>query len=777
MKKWLCSSTILALSITTLMYAGFDGKRVQSITVRTKDSSEIINEDSILRRLHTHTGGSFSQDQFDKDIKALSKDYENVMPRLVENGDQIQIILTLAPKPTIHTIEWKGNDQISSSTLLKELGVEKDTLLDKAKLHEGIGKIRQYYLKHGYFQVRVRYTIENDGHDRAKLILHIEEGVSGKIRKITYDDISNKELKHVENELILQKYNFFTSWYTGRGQYIEDAMELDRNRLIHELQDQGYADSVIEGQAMPSPKNNGVELLFKAQRGELYKIQHIEMTGVSPEHTSHVQALMNVKDGDLYSPGRLRKVVEKIQEYYGNKGYCDILVNYVPVIIDSENRLYDVSLHVKEGTKYKVGMVRFSGNYVSKPRVIMHEALVVPGEVMSTRKLESTEKRLMNTGYFKSVHIRTVDSKPDGFPEGDYKDVVIEVEEADSTTKLSFKLGASMQEGAYGGVTASFDNFYLKGVNRLFRDGFSAVRGNGEHLGLDTSFSRHTTDYTLSWTDPYFLETPWSFGVDLDRHIQRVYNQEQFSDINQGATVYGYYPFNNFVRLKLSQGIREERTHLSEQLALSPEAQQSISNGVYNTQSIGIIYDSTNRIQLPSLGFRSFGGISVTEGPREFMRASYHNAYYWSPECLEEGTFKVRVDFDALTPFNSNHWTIPLSQRLRLGGEDNLRGYQFGQLGDRDSQGNALGGISRVIYSAEYLYRINSWFALFAFSDNGAISNTSYHVGQNYHSTGWGVRFDVLGRFPIIFGIGYPLTDKENRSLTRRYFFSIGGRF
>lgn len=779
MRKWLRYSTFFAISVASLLYAGLDGRRVQSIIIRSKDSNQSLDVDSIVRRLQIREGGAFSQEAFDRDLKTLGKEFEDVIPHVTDASGQVQITLTVTPRPVIQSIVWKGNRKISTTSLTHDLDITTGSLLDRAKLNEGISKIRVHYLKSGYFKARVRYSLEPNANGTTKLIILIEEGVSGKIRNLSYNGLESKELKTLKDELVLQKYSFFTSWYTGRGRYIEEALDHDKNRMIHKLQDLGFADASVDSQVQELQKQDGVAINFTASRGQPYYIHSITHHGMDDLEPAKQSELVNIKTGDLYSPGRLRKIVEKISDYYGSKGYSDIYVTYEPVLIDPVQRSYDVNFKVEPGRQYKVGMVRFAGNYTTKARVMLHESLIVPGDHLNSRKLQSTERRLMNTGYFKSVHIRTVDSKPEGFPEGDYKDIIIEVEESESTAKFGIQFGASVHNGIYGGLNATLNNFYLKGLPSIFKDGFSSIRGNGEHLSVDSSFSKNWSKYILSWTDPYFLETPWSFGVDLDSQVQR--NNSDYDNYytrSKGLSLFGYYPLNNFLRVKLSYSLRDEDTVLkgiSQSKILNDQVEHS---GLYNTFATALMYNSTNNLMLPSLGFRSTLGGSFTAGPANFLRAYYHNSYYYP--VSENGTFKVRADFDyANSALGTAKEKIPMSQRLFLGGEDSVRGYRYNSLGPRDPGANSssLGGLNMYVYSFEYLYRINNTVSVFAFQDNGRLGQDLGHWSPTYHSWGWGFRFDLMGKFPLVFGWGYPMKEAHDRSIVRNFFFTLGGKF
>lgn len=777
MKQWIKQGLIYSALISTLIYGDFEGKRIQSIQVRLRDSKEAIDTQSLVHRLSTREGVVFSQEAFDRDLKMLSSQYEDVQPRLIEANNQIQIVLTLSCRPLIKKIAWKGNKELSSTTLKKDLAIEEGSLLDREKLNDGISKIRLNYLKKGFYQVKVRYALENQEEGYCKLVVQIDEGVNGKIRDIKYNGFQSKELSSIHDFLILQPYSFWTSWYTGRGYYVEDALELDRSKLIQKLQDGGYADALVRSKIEESPNKKGIDIIFDADRGDPYYIESIDLTGVKTFDISKIQAFIDAKKGDLYSPSKLRAISDKISEYYGSRGFCDIIVGYDAHIDHHEKKHYDVEFQVEEGRQYKVGMVRFSGNYQTKPRVLMHESLMVPGELISTKKIKATENRLMNTGYFKSVHIRTLDSSPEGFPEGLYKDIIIEVEEEESTAKFGLQFGAGVSQGVYGGLNATLNNFYAKGVPNLLTDGIRAVKGNGEHLSIETMVSAKSSTYNLSWTDPYFLDTPWSFGFDIDSTVQRDYDTQDFYTRSKGITFFGYYPLNDYLRVRVSDSIRSEEARLQANLQRSAFASQSKHHGLFNTVGTALMYDSTDRRMIPTKGFRSTLGASITDGPAHYLKFFYHNSYYYS--FFEDSTLKIRVDLDVVDPIlGSNTYNVPLSQRMFNGGDDSLRGYRYASLGPKDpSTGDPYGGISKYLASVEYIYRINETFSIFVFEDNGGLSNTRYKAGAMYSSYGWGVRLNLMGRFPLTLGFGYPIKDKENENIRKNFFFSIGGKF
>ena len=162
--------------------------------------------------------------------------------------------------------------------------------------------------------------------------------------------------------------------------------------------------------------------------------------------------------------------------------------------------------------------------FTTKTPVILHETLLIPGEIFNTLKLKATERRLTNMGYFKNVNVYIVKGTESSLLEGNYRDVYIEVEET-NTGQFSAFLGYSSVEELFGGINITERNFNHEGLYYMWRDGLRALRGGGEYINLTTQIGQKSRSYTLSWTKPYFMDTKWTIGFDLSKFDHPLYLQ------------------------------------------------------------------------------------------------------------------------------------------------------------------------------------------------------------------------------------------------------------
>ena len=84
----------------------YDDKKVSQIEIVIDAPGETgVDPKPILSRMKTQQGDTFSQLIFDSDLKALSEEYEKVVPVLSLKDGKVSIEVHVAPRPIIHQIE------------------------------------------------------------------------------------------------------------------------------------------------------------------------------------------------------------------------------------------------------------------------------------------------------------------------------------------------------------------------------------------------------------------------------------------------------------------------------------------------------------------------------------------------------------------------------------------------------------------------------------------------------------------------------------------------
>lgn len=771
-----CLMTSFSLFSEVLQYQNHIVSRLE-IKVHT-NSGDVRDNKNLCSKMLTKEGCFFQQNDFDEDLKTLSQEFDRIEPTISILEDKVHVTIELWNKPVIEQIRWHGNIHIATNKLQDELKIRAGEIFDRSEFNTAFHKLKTYYTKKGYFEAELDYNHSVDCEtNRVEIDIIIREGRSGKIRSINFVNFTEREESEVTKEMLTKKYNLLWSWITEEGTYNEEMIQQDQLIITNYLQNQGYADAQVSIEVEEICQTNRINLTITADKGERYYFGCLSFEGNCLISSEKINALFTVHTGDPYSIDNLRETIENITDAYGRLGYIDARVDFDPDLAEGENA-YDIRFTIEEGEQYRIGLVRVFGNSCTKTSVILHETLLIPGEIFNVIKLKATELRLTNVGYFKNVNVYFVKGTESPLGNG-YRDVYIEVEET-GTGQFSAFLGYSTAEDLFGGINITENNFDHEGFYYFWQDGISAFRGGGEYAHITLQIGQKSSNYTLSWTKPYFMDTPWSIGFDLSKssteYISRDYEIDTVSLVLRAQ-----YDINSFVRFGLQYRLKNGVVYLHRGGKHNKELEEAADvHGLISAVAASISYDSTDHPIKPTMGFRSkfsaeYAGIG---GDHSFLNIGYYNCYFMP--VGSRMVVKYRADFRFIQPLNGTVFdTVPLDERIFLGGDFNVRGYRPYRLGpDFNHKDEApKGGISMQFYSVELARRLTQDYEPFIFFDAAHLSQYTWSFGRMSCSVGYGIRCKFLSSIPpITLGMGYPL-NARNRGEIKRFFITVGGNF
>lgn len=787
------------------------------IEMMTLGPGTSLDNSNVTSRIKTRKGDIFSQIDFDNDLKTLANEFDRVEPTLNMIEGKLYITLKIWPKPTIRSISWSGNHKIKTSRLEKELGIAACAIFDRQAFNTAFHKLKAYYVKKGFFEASLDYKVELDPvANEVDIEVCIKEGRAGRIKKIIFDGFTCEEEEALLETMVTKKYFFLTSWVTDEGTYNEEAVQQDRFTVLSYLQNEGYADASVDIEVCEAKQKNRIVIRIIADKGEVYSFGKISIAGNVLFTTDNLLARFPFEEGDAFSPEAIRNTIKGITEMYGRRGYIDAIVDY-ETRLDCDGRSYSIHFNVEEGEKFCVGLIKVFGNCSTQTNVILHEVLLTPGEVFNITKLQLTEEKLKNIGYFKNVNVYAVKSDGPGGLGAHYRDVHIEVEET-ITGNFGAGFGYSSVESLFGELKITERNFNYKGLSRLFSQGPSALRGGGEFVSLSAMIGTRSRKYGFSWTKPFFRDTKWIVGFDLERSSNR-YISKDYDIEATGGTIHGAYPLNPFLRVGVHYRLRNTFVRLSEHSSSSSskkdhehedtqdpikklsssskkhdgsksksskssssdssEEVQAHTKGLISAAGTSLSYDSTDHPAAPTRGFKSrlegeFAGLG---GDHMFISLAYLNSYYI--KAGQKGVIKLRADTRFILPIFGSTWEgIPLDERLFLGGDNTVRGYRSYKIGPQfEKTGDPKGGMSMQMLTLEYNRYLFKRLDGFLFLDAGHLSDKFFNFGKLFYSVGFGVKIRAMDSIPpIVLGMGFPL-NPDSRGDVKKFFFTLGGRF
>ncbi|MFA5250790.1 MAG: outer membrane protein assembly factor BamA, partial [Parachlamydiales bacterium] len=643
MAKWKFLSFIFFLFCAFSLPAKSDSEpKVEKIEiiVESNDPNYKIDTETLLSRLKTQKGSRFSQKTFDGDLKKLAEEFESVASSTNLEEGKLSITITLQTAPLIESLRWEGNRSFSSSKLQKELDLKEKTKFSSEKFQKGLTKVKELYLKNGFFESEITYKLVPVEKKNAIAIeLFIKEGKSGHIGQITIQGLTRKEEKEVLKTFYTKDYNLLTSWLTGWGIYKQEALDQDQLSILSYLNNLGYADARVEVKTSDNPQTGKLKIALTVTKGRVYHFGKITLSGNKIFKNEEIQPLIKIKEGEIYSPEKIRESAKAIKDFYGAKGYIESEA-VSETSLKEKAPVYDVHFEIEENEQFKIGLIHIRGNTQTKTNVILREALLTPGNVFDSRRIEATQKRLENMGYFKNVNVYAVKSADPVLEAENFRDVFIEVEET-QTGSVNFSVGFSALNDIFGSLELTERNFNYRGLATMFTKGPQMLRGAGEYLHANATFGKKQRSYLLTWMDPYFRETNWRFGFELSDTWSQLQTRD-YTVKTYGGSLFTSYPLSNFWTYGSKYKMRHSATDIKKHHGELPPQEEQVedNHGLISALSSSLTYDSTDNAFRARRGLRSFLELEYTGvwGDFYFLKMSWLNTYYIP--IKQKGTFK-----------------------------------------------------------------------------------------------------------------------------------------
>jgi outer membrane protein insertion porin family len=735
------------------------GGKISEIRI---EGAQRVEPETVRSYLAVQPGDPFDTERVDKSLKALFATGLFADVTLRREGDAL--IVHVVENPIINRIAFEGNRKLSDETLNQEVQLKPRTVYTRTKVQSDVKRILDLYRRNSRFAATVEPKVIPLEQNRVDLVFEIDEGPTTGIRSINFVGnhiFPGSKLREVIQTRETRWYRFFST----DDNYDPDRLTYDRELLRKFYLSEGYADfRVVSAVAELTPERDGFLVTFTIEEGERYKFGTVDVTSAIPEVGADVlKPVLLAGEGAWYNADLVDKTITALTDALGNRGYAFIDVQ-PRVKRNVDTHTIDVTFDVKEGPRVFVERIDITGNVRTLDYVIRREFRLVEGDAFNTSRLQRSEQRIKNLGYFKKVDITT---NPGSAPD---KTVIgVNVEEQ-STGEFSVGVGFSTTEGILGDISIRERN----------------LLGRGQDLRIGAVIAQRTDQIDLSFTEPYFLERNLAAGFDIFAINQNNQLIAQFNQVTYGTSLRVGYQITEALRQTLKYTLRKDSI-----TDVQPTASRFIQEeaGSRVTSSIGqvLLYDARDNRLDPTAGyFVQFAADLAGLGPGKFggdvryIRGVLSGGYYYSlaPDYILSFTGEA----GAIHGINEK---VQIEDRFFVGG-DNFRGFKIGGIGPRDlSTNDALGGNIYYIGSLGVTYPIGLPQELGilgrAFTDFGSLFDVdeSGSTIADPHtiriSAGLGVSWkSPLG--PIRIDVGAPLVREP---FDKRQFFrvSFGTRF
>jgi len=754
-----------------------------------------VEDDGIRLHLKSRPGEPFNSATVEQDVKAIYRMgfFDDVHAELSPDG-----VLTYAvkEKPYVRELKIQGASQVSREKIEAALGISQRTILDRAKVAEGVDKVRKLYNEQGYVNVEVDYSVTVEASNQAVVTLDIIEGGRLLIKRVSFE--GNKAFSDGDLQgQIATKPEWIFSFITNRGVLDRDMLTNDVAILSNHYNDHGYVEHKVDEPVVVRARD-GLEVVFRVHEGPQYRVGKVEIGGDLIEDGKQMLKSVKLTTGQIFRGSRLREDITALSEMYSNKGFAFVQVDPITKV-DSSDKKVDVALVIAKGPPVYFNRVLVAGNTKTRDKVVRRELLANEQELFAGTKITQSRNALQRTGYFEDVQITT--KKTD---QPDAVDLLVDVKEGPTGT---FQVGAGYSSG---------DGF-------LFNANISEKNLMGRGQGVSGAFSIGSSrqDFILSVGDPYFNDTKMAVGLEGFNTIREY---DDFDERKIGFGVNTSYPLKDFRmpffgRPPANKGSDElassapltmwdyMRGGLSYNLThedingVSSTAPDSIKSeaGKTLTSSVtpGITYDSRDHFFAPTEGTKSAFSVKTAGlgGDTRFIKSDVSGR--WHYPLLKDpnwgGSYVLALGGSlgygiGLAKNNDGSRDLPLFERYFLGGINSIRGFADRSIGPRAPSGcdastppvctgtDVIGGDKSMVLNAELLFPIMEQYGIrgVAFFDMGNAFNDSISFGDLRRSIGAGVRW--MSPFgPLRVELGFPL-NKQPDDDTSVLGFSIGSQ-
>jgi len=771
------SQTFAQVSLDSPVAAG---KRiVRDVQVVFKGSAT-MDANRVKAQMATRVGEPYTDETVERDIRTLygTGAVENVDIQAVNVAGGVNVVVTISGRGGIGEISFLGNGAFDNEKLRSEIEVKVGDPVDDSKLTAAQQKIRELYEKKGFSDVLVTYDVSPSAKEGfTSVLFKIEEGSRGLIGDIRFEGNNAISSGKLKKKIKSKEKTFYRLW--GKAGKLDNQTVIDDVKAIEQAyQDEGYV-YVKVGYRRDPIDDKSTALVFEINEGGKYDVAAVDIQGITVFSKDELTPAILTEAGLAYSGTDVRGDEKMLLDYYGSRGYADARVD--TQLTDAGPGKLNVTYAVTEGTKSFIRKVNISGNMKTKDEVIRRELPFAPGDPLNTVQLETAQTTLENMNYFETkgeanpLTIRPLATEVPGF-----KDVEVNVTEK-PTGSVNFGAGFSSVDSLVGFVDVTQTNFDISD--------WGDFRGAGQRFNMNLRYGIQTSSFSTSWTEPWFLGQKLALTVNAF-YQNLFYLSNRFDQINIGASV--------GLRKPIGQNAYLEGTYTLQQVQIDVDtggnATQLIRDEdgdyVQSKVELNFVHDTRDSVFITRKGHKFEAGLMASGlgGDVEVYGGNIGGQQFFH---LPGDTI---LSFEGMARWVDG-WgdgNVPIFDRLFLGGAYNLRGYDYRDVGPKDSVGEPLGGNMSLFGSIEYSFPIIEKVRGAVFWDvgmietdlnaaggsTGGIRNGGPIIGDGeiYSNVGIGVRM-FLPVGPIRVDLGLPLVKDDFAGDSPRFQFNMGYRF
>ncbi|SMH48580.1 outer membrane protein assembly factor BamA [Mesorhizobium australicum] len=664
---------------------------VSSVSVR---GNSRVDADTIRGNISIQPGRTFSAADIDESVKRLFATGLFSDVRINQSGGTL--IVEVQEYPVVNQVLFQGNKKRKDADLARVVQLKPRGPFSQAQMEADVEAIKAAYSAIGRDDAEVQTQVMDLGENRVNVVFTVNEGGRTKIKSVNFvgnNAFGDRRL----GDVISTKRSNMLSFLFRDDIYDENRLRADEEALRRFYYDRGYADfQVVSSSAELDEATNEYTVNFTVDEGERYTFGDVSVeTSIEGIDSKSLNSEIRTHSGDVYSAKKVEDTIIGLTEQVAGSGYAFAQVtprgdrNF-------ETRTISVVYTIDQGPRTYVERIEIRGNERTRDYVIRREFDISEGDAFNQVLIQRAKRRLERLDYFETVNIATAPgSEPD--------QVILVVDLVEKSTG-EFSIGGGYTTGENAG-------FSVEGSvsERNFL-------GRGQFIRISAGGGKDTRNYSLSFTEPYFLGRRIAAGFDVYRQTQKYTNYESETT---GATIRFGLPITQNLTTQLAYNLTSEEYGYTDDCEpdsgtttscdLSPAIIAGIeaSPWVKSSVSATLQYNSIDDMKNPHSGIYATltGEVAGLGGDAKWAKITARGNYYHTLSEQQDIVGLVTLGAGHIQPFDDNG--LRVFDQFK-GSDRMIRGFAYNGIGPADTNGSTdeddfdhLGGTTYFHATAE----------------------------------------------------------------------------
>lgn len=732
----------LGITMTLLLNTSVFSAVIDKVSFISDTGEELELE---VSELQSRLGEELNSEHLINDVNNLKNNlpqFQNIVMSvnpLSENGDFVELIFEFQVKRTIQSIRILSEGDLEIPLDLRQkLRLQRHGVFDSSDLERDKLTIADYFVHRGYPETTVEHELLSYGNmEEVELTLKVKPNSSKLVvKKLRFKGNDSFESLELRKQFKAKPRSFFLSRHTIFSFY---QLQKDITSLNQFYIDNGFLDVSIKYDYQFDEKGNA-EIDVHINEGRRYKIKDWHILHNNHYDGAKIKRIYNFSQTEFYNDKELRVVLQKVREFFGERGHAkvEVLSSY-----DSVNER--VILRVNEGPLYRIDEVVVEGNEGMEIETILLDVDLEVNQDFNSKLIEKTIKKMRGTGYYEDVRIDFEPTSEDGGK------IVILVKEARTRT-ISFGAGTG-SNGLMGELSFQDRNFL----------------NTGKSVSLHLKKMSEMNKIGLVYRDPHLLKSDYALSLSANYTDQ---NNEDYQERKIGATLMVEKRISD--NLKVGLGTRIEFLNLSE---IDEEIRLADHNADGEDKILGMVGTLFYKTETKDSAGDTKDGVRVHMAllPSYSDQGAYIKAFstVMATTSLWENEDGVSHSITGRLTVGYASENAPFHEKFFAGGVGTLRGFKRGSIKAEEGDGG------QMLLSGSAGYSFPIWenkVKGVLFLEAASVGDELSDLGNIRTVGGLGVKANLMDTFlgsMIEVGVAIPLK-KENGDELKPFYFIFG---